>query len=365
MQKELTKNELYKIATIKEFDIQKDLINKIIESDKTIQEKLQALYPLRKFDKPSKSLKGITDKYIRDKKILKIFDEKEIIENYNALGITNLEDLDSFLIWLGAKGFNASKILEKIVSKNSKNNEKKDIPSTLKSLSILKSQFLDKLNKIIPRGIFVLNANHYIVEVNTLFPYNQDCKNENIIADKKTLGLNEYSDKEVEEFLEWIGIQEFNPQNIAIEKIKQLRKKDLDKEEAKEIFRFLNNAKNNNQLPDIKPATNTIHIFNILSKNLFFRTELTEKYFNKNELLFPYSELGFDNNKDSQKFFKWLGVKEANNNLIVEKIFKSKIETKEKLKELFGIPHNPQKRVDTFPTQNPTDNRISLPLKVI
>jgi len=337
LQKELTKDELYKIANIKKFDIQKDLINEIIESDKTLQEKLQALYPLRKFDKPSKSLKGITDKYIRDERILKIFDKEEIIEDYNTLGINCLKEIDNFLIWLGAKRFNAQQILRIVVYKN---NKKQNIPSTLKSLFILKDEFSKNVdNKKIrtDKDIFVLNANNDIVEISNLFPYNQDCKNENIIADKKTLGLGEYSDKEVQEFLEWIGIKEFNPQNIAIEKIKQLRKKDLDKEEAKEIFQFLNNARNSNQIPDIKPETSRIYIFNILSKNLFFRTELTEKYFNKNELLFPYSELGFDDNKESQEFFKWLGVKEADNNLIVEKIFKSKIETKEKLKELFAL----------------------------
>jgi hypothetical protein len=181
--------------------------------------------------------------------------------------------------------------------------------------------------------IFVFNANENIVEVNTLFPYNQDCKKENIIAKKKTLGLNEYSDKEVQEFLDWIGIQEFNPQNVAIEKIKQLRKKDLDKEEAKEIFQFLYNAKKKEQLPDVSPDSD-IYIFNNLAKKLFFRTPLTKKYFDINELLPTYDELGFQKNGDSEEFFKWLGVKEADNNLIVKRIFKSEIKTKEKLKEL-------------------------------
>ena len=335
LQKELDKDKLHKIANVKEFDIQKDLIDKIIESDNSIQEKLQALYPLENFNvRPSKNLKGITNKYIRDERILKIFDEKKIIEDYDALGITNLEDLDNFLIWLGAEGFNASNILEKVVAKN---NEKKDIPSTLKSLLILKSQFLDKLTRIIPKGIFVFNANENIVEVNTLFPYNKDCKKENIIADKEVLGLHEYSDSEVQEFFEWVGIREFNPLNVAGKKIRLLRKKELKKEEAKEIFQFLYNGKKEEQFPDLTPETDKIRIFNILSESLFFRTRLTEKYFKENELLFPYSELGFDDNANSQEFFKWLGVKEANKNLIVEKIFKSDIETREKLKELFAL----------------------------
>jgi hypothetical protein len=336
LQKELDldKDELHQIANVEEFDIQKNLIDKIIESDKTLQEKLQALYPLKNFDvSPSKSLKGITNKYIRDERILKIFDEKKIIEDYNTLGITHLEDLDSFLIWLGAKEFNALKILEKVISKN---NEKKDIPSTLKSLFILKKEFSDKLNKLILKDIFVFNANENIVQVNTLFPYNKDCKKENIIANKEVLELNKYSENEIQEFFEWIGIKEFNPQNIAIEKIEQLRKKELGRDEVKEILQFLYNGKNKQQLSNIS-TNDDIYIFNNLAKKLFFRTPLTKKYFKENELLFPYSELGFENHIDTQEFFKWLGVKEADNNLIIKNIFKSEIEIKEKLKELFAL----------------------------
>jgi hypothetical protein len=337
LQNKLDIEKLKKITIVKKFDIQTDLIEKIIESSESIQEKLQALYPLRKFDKPSKSLKGITGKYIRDKRILKILEEKEIIEDYDNLGISNLEELDKFLIWLGAKDFNAQQILSIIVEKN---NQKKDIPSTLKALFILKDKFSDNLdhNRIrTEKDIFVLDANSQVENITKLFPYNETCKKENIIANKAELKLDNYSDNEIEKFLKWLGIKEFNPQNVAIEKIKHLRKKELDKDEAKEIFQFLYNVKNNNQLPDITPETDKIHIFNILSKDLFFRTKLTEKYFDKNKLLFPYYELGFENNEKSKNFFRWLGVVEADKNLIVKQIFKSDIDVKEKLQELFVL----------------------------
>lgn len=330
-------NELKKIATVEEFDIQRDLIERIIKSDKPIQVKLQALYPLRKFERPLKSIEGITNKYIRDERILKIFEEKEIIEDYESLGISKLEELDKFLVWLGAKKFNAQQILKIVVDKN---NAKKDISLTLQALFILKDEFSDNLsnNRIrTDKDIFVLDAVGDIRNIIELFPYNETCKKENIIASKSALGLEQYSDNEIKKFLEWLGIKEFNPQNVAIEKIKQLKEKELDKKEAKEIFQFLYNSKLNNQLPDITPETDTIYIFHTLSKKLFFRTKLTEKYFDESQLLPHYDKLGFDKNKKSQDFFSWLGVIDADENLIVEQIFKSDIDAKEKLKELFSL----------------------------
>jgi hypothetical protein len=337
LQDKLDKDKLGKIAMVEEFDIQRDLIEKIIKSDESIQVKLQTLYPLQSFEKPLISIKGISNKYIRDERILKIFEEKKVIEDYDNLGISDLEELDKFLVWLGAKEFNAQQILKIVVDKN---NEKKEIPSTLKALFILKNEFSDNLdnNRIrTDKDIFVLDANNQVENIIKLFPYNETCKKENIIADKKALELNDYSDKEIQEFLEWIGIKEFNPQNVATKKIEQLRKEKLDKDEAKKIFQFLYNAKNSNQLLDIKPETNKIYIFNILSKKLFFRTKLTEKYFDKAELLFSYTELGFEDNEESQKFFEWLGVIHADKDLIVKQIFKSNINVKEKLKELFFL----------------------------
>ena len=338
LQNKLDKNRLYKIATVKEFDIQKDLIEKIIKSDESIQTKLEALYPLRRFNSPSISLKGITNKYIRDKRILQIFKEKEIIEEYKSLGIRELSELDNFLIWLRAKKFDAQQILSIVIQKN---NEKKDIPSTLQSLFILKNEFSSNLdnNRIrTSKDIFVLNANGKVKNVKKLFPYNKTCKKENIIASKNDLGLENYTDEEVQSFLEWVEIHEFNPKEVALKKIELLSNKELNRDEARNIYKFLFEEKNKGELSSIAPSTDdTICIFDILAKKLFFRTKLTEKYFDKQELLVPYYELGFEDNEKSKEFFRWLGVKEAYTNLIVKQIFKSDVDSQEKLKELFSL----------------------------
>jgi len=335
LQEVLDKDELGKITTVGEFNIQRDLIERIIESDKSIQEKLQALYPLRKFDKPSKGITGIKDKYIRDERILKIFEEKKIIEDYDNLGINDLEELDKFLIWLGAKEFNAQQVLKIIVDKN---NEKKDIPSTLQALFILKDEFSDNLdnNRIrTDKDIYVLNAKGESKKIRELFPYKEECEKENVIAHKKDLGLEEYSNENIQSFLKWLEIKDFTLEEVALVKVNFLEDVKLDKDKVISILKFL--FKNRKGITVLEPSHKKIYLLEKLARKLFFRTELTEKYFDKDKLLFPYDKLGFEDNEESKSFFRWLGVIEADKNLIVKQIFKSDIDIKEKLKELFSL----------------------------
>ncbi|QKJ23297.1 sacsin N-terminal ATP-binding-like domain-containing protein [Poseidonibacter lekithochrous] len=340
LQNKLDKDRLDNITSVYEFDIQKNLINPIINSNKTIQVKLKALYALFKnkikFKKPSIKLLEISDKYIRDTRILKICDEESIIENYKTLEIDKFKDIDNFLFWLGAKNFNAQEVLDKVIEEN---NNKKDIQKSLHSLFILKNEFNDNLdNKKIRtvKKILVLDGNNVISDVETLFPYNENCEKESIIASKDSLGLAKYSNEKIQEFLEWLNIKEFNPENIAIEKINLLRKKDLDIDKSKSILKFLFNSKEKQEI-HFKPDTDDIFIFGRLSNSLFLRTKFTEKYFSESELIFNYEKLGLKKSKNTDEFLKWLRVKEATDNKIVKKIFLSKIDLYEKIKDLIFI----------------------------
>ncbi len=337
LQRQQNKSKLQKIANVRNFDLEKDLINLVITSSQTIQIKLKALYnifiaDIKKPNRISESISEISGKYLRDERILEICEIQSIINNYEKLEIADFQDLDNFLFWLGGKKFNAKEILNKVIAEN---NRKQNIKKSLQSLFILKNNFDDERIRTIEK-IFAFDGNGLIEDVSKLFPYNDNCEKNNIIAPKSVLGLTQYQNEEIKKFLEWLKIKEFNPENIATEKIKLLRKRDLNKSKIKPILKFLYKSRENNEI-HFTPDINNIYIYGKLSNKLFLRTELTKKYFDNDELIFDYSYLGLIQSKNSDKFLKWLGVKEATKNKIIKAIFESKISEIDKLKDLIKI----------------------------
>jgi len=327
-------NSLKKICTIKNFDLAKNLINPIIESKEAIQVKLKALYSIyQKFPKKLdiKKLDEVTGRYIREDLILKTCDEKYIIQSYKNLKIDKLNNINNLLLWLGAKRFNAGEILNIIVKEN---NKKIDIPKTLKELFYLKDNFLDNVDNTHIRTIekiYVFNANGNIEDIQKLFPYQKNYDKSAILADKKSLGLEEFEDEEIENFFKWLKVKEFNPKNIAIEKIEQLRDSKLSKNRCKEIIDFLFDLREKKEIQDIRPDTKEIYLFNKKANSLYLRDRLSEKYFDENELILKDEKL-------TNEFFHWLGVKKAENNTVVKKIFqKYSLGIDDRLKDLINI----------------------------
>lgn len=337
LQQEFDNKSLSIISEVKHFDIEEDLINKIIISNETIQIKLKSLYSIFQFnnrlDRPSERLDEIYSKYLRDERVLNICDEETIISEYHYLKINKYKNLDKFLLWLGAKRFNAEEILKSVIKQN---NQKNNISKSLHSLFLLKNELEDNGRIKTVETIYVLDGNSIVSDITTLFPYNRECEKENIIAPKNILGLGAYSDEKVQNFLEWLEIKEFNPDNIALEKINLLKKKDIDVEKSKLIFKFLFNSKEREEI-HFSPKTDNIFIFGKLSNSLFLRNKFTEKYFTENELIFNYDKLALRKSENTDNFLKWLGVKEATDNQIVKKIFASKIDAYKRMKDLILI----------------------------
>jgi hypothetical protein len=337
LQQAFDNNNLSIISEVKYFDIEEDLINKIIISNETIQVKLKSLYFIFQYNNrleiPSERLDEIYSKYLRDERVLNICDEESIIREYEYLGINKYKNLDKFLLWLGAKKFNSEEILKKVIKQN---NQKNNIQKSLKSLFLLKDELEDNGRIKTVETIFVLDGNSVVSDITTLFPYKKECEKENIIASKNLLGLGEYSYEKVQEFLEWLKIKEFNPDNIALERINLLKKKDIDREKSKLIFKFLFNSKERQEI-HFSPETDNIFIFGKLSNSLVLRNNFTEKYFTENELIFNYDKLSLRKSESTDDFLKWLGVKEATDNQIVKKIFASKIDAYKRIKDLVLI----------------------------
>jgi len=121
-----------------------------------------------------------------------------------------------------------------------------------------------------------------------------------------------------------------------MEKIKLLEKENLKKSKVTSILNFLFNSKEKKEL-HFTPDTDKIKIFGRFSNKLFLRNPLTEKYFNRNELIDNYIDLGLKKSINSNNFLKWIGVREATNNKIVKIIFDSEIDRIDRVKDLISI----------------------------
>lgn len=326
--------------TYENFDIERDLFQPIISSKVSIQSKLKALYAIfkneNKFTSPKKEIEGISNKYIRDERILKICEEEDIIVDYKLLEIDSLNNVNEFLVWLGAKKFSYTKILNEVIKEN---NKKQKIFKSLKAFMILKNETPNDFDNTHIRSqepIFVFDREGNIKNIQTLFQYNDLLEEESVIASKENLGLNEFSNNDVDALLNWLKIKEFNTRNLALEKIDLLKNINLSKEKTLQIIEFLWKSKNEGNL-DFKPDADNIFIFGQAIKNTYLRTPLTEKYFSNDELISNYFKFNLIESEDADNFFKWLGANEADDNIIVKKIFKSSIDINEKLKDLSSI----------------------------
>lgn len=322
------------------FDIERDLFQPIILSGVSIQDKLKALYVIfkneNKFPSPKKEIEGISNKYIREERILKICDEEDIIVDYKLLEIDSLNNVNEFLVWLGAKKFNYTKILEKVIKEN---NQKQNISKTLNAFMILKNEAPSNLDNDYIRtkeSIFVFDREGNIKNIQNLFPYNNLCEKESVIASKEKLGLSNFSDSDVVDLLKWLKIKEFSIRNVALEKIDLLKDKNLSKEKTLQVINFLWKSKKDGSL-DFKPDTENIFILGQAVKYSYLRNSLTKKYFNNDELIIDYSEFNLIKFEEADNFFKWLGVNEADDNTIVKKIFNSSVDIYDKLKDLSSI----------------------------
>lgn len=322
---------------VKEFDIFEDLIDKIILSNQNINIKLKNLYDIylnnQLLQKPKSKLIEISNKLLRKEVILKIFNEDDIIQDYKELGIEKFKKLDSFLIWLGAKKKNESDILKKVIEQN---NSQYYIQSSLSNLIYLKEKLSNDSLKIIKgQDIYVFDANLKIKKIRDLFSNNDLCEEENMIAHKNDLGLENYSDYQVKVFFEWLDIKEINLNNLTLKRLEFLRDKNLSDKRTIKFLKFLYESKMSGHIDSsIKPEK--IYIFGELAENLYFRTPMTTKYC-KYKLLSNYSDIGFEDSNEVENFFKWIGVKNASNRVIIDNIFKSGNSINIKLKDLNEI----------------------------